>query len=68
MRIVLSSLLVLMFSACTGIVTGHQYTAEDVKKAKEAYLKIRDAYGVIEAEKKRIDRDGFAVTPSPTTD
>ena len=53
----------LIFSGCTGIVTGHTYTAQDVINAKEAYIKIRDAYGVIEAEKKRIDSDGFATTP-----
>ena len=58
----------LLISGCTGIVTGHQYTAEDVTRAREAYIKIRDAYGVIEAEKKRIESDGFAITDSKTTD
>ena len=54
-------------AGCTGVVTGHQYTAEDVTRAREAYIKIRDAYGVIEAEKKRIESDGFATTNSKQT-
>ena len=66
MKILLVSL-VIMFSGCTGIITGHNYTAQDVANAKEAYIKIRDAYGVIEAEKKRIDSDGFATTPIKET-
>jgi len=61
--IVLASLM----AGCTGVVTGHQYTAEDVTRAREAYIKIRDAYGVIEAEKKRIESDGFATTNSKQT-
>ena len=34
----------LLFSGCTGIVTGHQYTLEDVEKAEKAYIKVKEEY------------------------
>lgn len=48
-------------SGCTGVVTGHQYTLEDVQKAEKAYIKAKEAYGIIEKEKNRIDAEGFSV-------
>ena len=43
-KLMISVVLVCMLSGCTGIVTGHQYTLEDVEKAEKAYLKVKDEY------------------------
>ena len=43
-KLISSILLIGCLSGCTGIVTGHQYTIEDVEKSEKAYLKVKDEY------------------------
>ena len=39
--------LVIMFSGCTGIVTGHTYTVEEIKQIREIARDVyKDAKGI----------------------
>ena len=50
--------IVIGLTGCTGAISGHQYTLSDVKKAEEAYVKIKSAY----LEHKGLDASTTLVT------
>jgi len=35
---------ILAFTGCSGVITKHQYTLDDVEKAEKVYTKVKEAY------------------------
>jgi PBP1b-binding outer membrane lipoprotein LpoB len=57
--VVMAILSILLWTGCTGVITGHQYTAEDLRTAEEVYLKAKESYIKIKevVESRPIDTD-----------
>ena len=71
---IVAVILILGLSGCRGKYSGHDYTAEDLIKAKKAYDKAKKVYNTtleisteIKKEKERVKVEGFVVNPSSTS-
>jgi len=74
-KVILGLVAVMAMTGCTGVLTGHKYSMDDIEKAKEMYSdasekynKVKAEYNVIKEERERLRKLGFDVnTTSAST-